>query len=209
MTRGTTALWAIAGLGLFVLGSGCEKKQKVEELPNVKLDLPDPPKFEETSATNSDGSLTVTELRRHGKKYEKKNVTVRGFVVWAYVCPKEIWECRSTKEKLCTPCERPHYYLADSPNDPPEKSIWIVDYSRKMREWEADPAPNENCDYFSTNKVPPPIEAVIGQEVTVTGQFNYESLSGFRNSRGLLIWCNQTAVGGVMPDPNAPTGKGK
>ena len=195
-------LGGLAGLGLSLGLSACEKKQKVQELPSVKLDLPEPPAFEEARATFEDGSLSVTELRRHGKKYEKKNLTVRGVVSWVYTCPKEIWECRSTKEKLCDPCERPHYYLAEKADDPPEKAIWIVDYSRKLRDWEEPPPPNPECNLTA---LPPPVQPNIGEEVVVSGQFGYDTITGFRNSRGLLVWCGQNLFGA----PPAPPVKGK
>jgi hypothetical protein len=193
----------IIGLVGLTLGwSACEKKQKVEELPNVKLDLPDPPAFTEAPAHTADGALSVTELRRHGKKYDKKEVTVHGFINWVYRCPKEIWECRSQPAKgdkpakLCDPCEKAHYYVAETAQDPQEKAIWVVDYPRELRDWEKqdlDPKAPKYVAIFPNEN----------QEVSVTGTFGYESDSGFRNSRGLVVWKSQTDVGGA---PAAPVG---
>src|SRR5690242_14451939 len=73
--------------------------QVVDKAPDVKLDLPTPPDFPKIPAS-SDGTHSVTEMRRQGNKYlpppppakgqpappAPAPIKVKGYVIWRYDC---------------------------------------------------------------------------------------------------------------------------
>ncbi|HEX5060446.1 MAG TPA: hypothetical protein VFV99_13855, partial [Kofleriaceae bacterium] len=103
---------------------------------DVKLDLPAVPAFDLPPAP-ADGSHTVKELRVKGKKLLDTELTVHGFVTWAYDCKTAIRKPEETDKDLQaridedpTLCERPKFYIGDTAQTPPEKSLWVVDVPR-------------------------------------------------------------------------------
>ena len=133
---GTLALWAgLAGLG------GCDKdKLKGPEAEvrktEVKINLPAVPAFALPPAP-SDGSHTVKELRVKGKKLLESDITVKGIITWAYDCATAVRQTDMSDKDLQkmidedpTKCERPTFYVGDSADTPPEKSMWVVDVPR-------------------------------------------------------------------------------
>jgi hypothetical protein len=195
--------------------SSAAPKAEVAET-EIKLDLPAPPDFPDPKPY-ADGSHSVTEMRLKGQKFLEQNVKITGFVVYKYdldecaaeegdkkvkqdpkVCEgkKDIAAC--TKEigkKIVADspnvCDRPYFYLADTANASFEKSLWVVDVPRPLRDDEKrDPSRVEEF-----KKGPPPPQIGVGQKVTVDGQWSLKSRTGFGNSDGLLVYA------GLQPAP--------
>jgi hypothetical protein len=189
-------------------GAGTNPKPEVEET-QIKLDLPAPPEFKEP-APYPDGSHSVTEMRLKGQKMLDQQVKVTGYVVFQYdltTCARDVGEkmvkadpklCEGKKDVIdCTAkvgqkavadspdqCDRPYFYLADTANASFEKSIWVVEVPRPLREDEKrDPALVE-----AFKKAPPPPQITVGQKLTVSGTWAIKSPQGFGNSDGLLVY---------------------
>ncbi|HKA87381.1 MAG TPA: hypothetical protein VKE22_06920 [Haliangiales bacterium] len=194
--------------------TGAPKAEVAET--EIKLDLPTPPDFPDPKPY-ADGSHSVTEMRLKGQKFLDKSVKISGFVVYKYdldACAAEEGEkkvkadpklCEGKKDiAACTKdvgkkivadspdvCDRPYFYLADSANASFEKSLWVVDVPRPLRDDEKrDPGRVEEF-----KKAPPPPQISVGQKVTVEGQWAVKSPSGFGNSDGLLVYA------GLQPAP--------
>ena len=125
-------------------GSGCRKadlqgaKAEVQET-SIKLDLPPVPDFA-MPAPNPDGTHPVAEMRLKGNKFLDTEVKVKGFVVWIYDCATSIRTPDMTDKQLATlienepeRCSRPHLTIADRPDTPPDRGIWVVDIPRPVR----------------------------------------------------------------------------
>ena len=190
-------------------GSGGPAPRPEVAETQIKLDLPAPPEFVEPKPY-PDGSHSVTEMRLRSPKFLDQQVKVTGFVVFKYdleTCARDVGEklvrenpklCEGKKDVIeCTQkvgqkavadspdrCDRPYFYLADAPNASFEKSIWIVEVPRPLRDDEKrDPALVE-----AFKKAPPPPQLTVGQKVTVTGGWAIKSPQGFGNSDGLLVY---------------------
>jgi hypothetical protein len=191
--RGVLAL-APSSLVLVGLAAGCEGDQlkgpKAEVKPHSeKLDLPGVPAFD-LPTPNSDGSKSVKELRVKGKKFLDQEVTVKGYVTWAYDCPTAIRtekmsdaDVQKLIEEDPTKCERPKFYLGDEPSTPPEKSLWVVDVPRPPNKLEKERLPKEEIKNWPA--VPP---YKVGDEMVVTGRFVLSSPHSERNSDGLIVY---------------------
>lgn len=167
---------------------------------DVKLDLPAVPAFDLPPAPG-DGSHTVKELRVKGKKLFDTEVTVHGFITFAYDCPTAVRKPdesdRDLQKRLDedpTLCERPKFYIGDAKETPIEKSLWIVDVPRPYNKLELeriskkDRHEPDRCEPHEdpkTNICPP---YAVGDEVTVTGDFKMSSPHSERNSDGLLVY---------------------
>ena len=197
--------------------AGCQPqgggpKPEVEET-HIKLDLPAPPDFVDPQPL-PDGSHSVTEMRLKSQKYLDQQVKVTGYVVFQYdltVCARELGEkAVKADPKLCegkrdvndctlkvgqkavaeTPdqCERPYFYLADAPNASFDKSIWVVEVPRPLRDDEKrDP---QMVEAFKKGPQPPVIK--VGDKVQVSGTWAVKSPNGFGNSDGLLVFAGTT-----------------
>src|SRR5215831_6470492 len=175
----------------------------------IKLDLPAPPEFVEPKPY-PDGSHSVTEMRLKSAKFLDQQVKVTGFVVFKYdleTCTRDVGEKLSRQDpKLCDgkkdvidcatklgkkkvadspdQCDRPYFYLADAPNASFEKSIWVVEVPRPLRDDEKrDPHLVEEF-----KKGPPVPQLTVGQKLTVSGGWAIKSPQGFGNSDGLLVY---------------------
>jgi hypothetical protein len=186
---------ALASSLLFAgLAAGCEGDQlkgpKAEVKPHTeKLDLPGVPAFD-LPQPNSDGSKSVKELRVKGKKFLDQEVTVKGYVTWAYDCPTAIRtenmsdaDVQKVIDEDPTKCERPKFYLGDEPSTAPEKSLWVVDVPRPPNKLEKERLPKEEIQNWPA--VPP---YKVGDEMVVTGTFALSSPHSERNSDGLLVY---------------------
>jgi hypothetical protein len=189
-------------------GGGTGPRPEVAET-EIKLDMPAIPEFPEAKPY-TDGSHSVTEMRLRGAKFLDQQVKVTGYVVFNYdlaTCAKELGDkavqadpklCEGKKDIVdCTTkvgqkavtetpnlCDRPYFYLGDAPNASFEKSIWIVEVPRPLRDDEKkDPA--LVADFA---KKPPPPKVNVGDKVTVGGQWAIKSPMGFGNSEGLLVY---------------------
>lgn len=198
----------------WLLGAACQQssntgpKPEVEET-QIKLDLPAPPEFVEPKPY-ADGSHSVTEMRLKGQKMLDQQVKVTGYVVFQYdlnTCARDLGEKLVKQDpKLCdgkkdivectskvgqkavaeTPdqCERPYFYLADAANASFEKSLWVVEVPRPLRDDEKrDPALVEQF-----KKGPQPPQLKVGDKVIVSGTWAIKSPGGFGNSDGLLVY---------------------
>jgi hypothetical protein len=126
----------IAGTLVFTAG-GCNNNQlegaKAEvQQGAIKVTVPAVPAFE-VPKPNPDGSHTIKELRVQGQKYLKQEISVSGFVVWAYDCATAIRQpseddaaVKKRIEDDPTLCRRPAFYLGDAADTPVERAAWIV-----------------------------------------------------------------------------------
>jgi hypothetical protein len=210
-----TKIFAVGACALLAAcsDSGSSEKGPKPEVAEteIKLDLPQPPNFEEP-APFPDGSHSVTEMRLKGGKFIDQDIKITGFVVYQYdlkACARELGEKRVKQDpKLCDgkkdvidctnkvgekavadspdQCDRPYFYLADAPNASFERSLWVVEVPRPLREDEKrDPQLVE-----AFNKGPKPPTLTVGQKYTVDGKWAIKSPAGFGNSDGLLVYAN-------------------
>ena len=132
----------LSGVALILLGGGACEKDKLKgpeaevKKSDVKLNLPAVPSFD-LPAANADGSHSVKEMRVKGKKLLDSEITVKGFVTWAYDCPTAVRTPGMTDKDLQklidedpARCERPKFYIGDAADTPAEKSMWVVDVPR-------------------------------------------------------------------------------
>jgi hypothetical protein len=185
---------ALALIGCSALATGCGEDPLKGPKPEiaattVKLDLPEVPAFDIPGA-HPDGTHSVREMRLKSAKLLNTDVQIKGFVTWIYDCVAEEQGPDDTAETVRkrieadpTLCDRPHFFLGDTPDTTGERSVWVVDVPRKLRADEMRIMSRE--ERASLPKVP---EIKVGDEVIVTGTWNRESPSGFSNSEGLLIY---------------------
>ncbi|MBI4511851.1 MAG: hypothetical protein HY698_19615 [Deltaproteobacteria bacterium] len=184
MTK-TPAVVLVLGSLLFLGCSrqGAEGSAAAEVVESqVKLDLPTPPNFEEPQ-TYPDGSHSVLEMRRRGRKFLDQDVRIKGFVLWVYQCDPLV--AKETPEK----CERPHFLLGDTADASETKSLQVVDVPRPPREDEKRVLPKEELANWPAVPV-----ITIGQKVVVEGKWAIRSPKGFVNSDGLLVYANLTVA---------------
>ncbi|MEO8705830.1 MAG: hypothetical protein ABI867_37715 [Kofleriaceae bacterium] len=200
---------AAVGLVTFALAAGCgEDKLKGPEAEvrksDVKLSIPPVPSFD-LPASKADGH-SVKELRVKGKKLLETEITVKGFVTWAYDCPTAVREPgeddKAVKDKIDkdpTICERVKFYVGDAKETPAEKSLWVVDVPRpwnkleleriKEKDRKTDPSAASRCEPKEKDpkkSICPPY--AVGDEVEVTGTWRLSSPHSERNSDGLLVY---------------------
>ena len=186
--------------------AGCDKdKLKGPEAEvkksDIKVDLPAVPDFALPPAP-ADGSHTIKELRVKGKKLLDTDITVHGFITWAYDCPTAVRKPEETDKDVQkridedpTLCERPKFYIGDDKTTPVEKSLWIVDVPRPYNKLEMErmkkPERNlpDRCEPGEKDpkkNICPPY--AVGDEVEITGTFKTSSPHSERNSDGLLVY---------------------
>ena len=216
---------------LVPLAFGCGKDQiqgpaaEVKKT-DVKLDLPAVPAFDLPPAPGGD-MHAVKELRVKGKKLfgngEGTDVTVHGFITWAYDCATAVRKPDESDKDLQkrldedpTLCERPKFYIGDAKDTPAEKSLWVVDVPRVYNKLEMERMKKperilaDRCEPKAdpkTNICPP---YAVGDEVTVTGTFKMSSPHSERNSDGLLVYKKMKNVTQTWetPDIALPPGAG-
>jgi hypothetical protein len=191
---------------VLLAGAACDKdKLKGPEAEvkktDVKLDLPAVPAFDLPPAP-ADGSHTVKELRVKGKKLLDTDLTVHGFVTWAYDCKTAIRKTDEDDKTVQaridedpTLCERPKFYIGDTAQTPVEKSLWIVDVPRPYNALEVkrikkkdrtDPDRCEPDEKDKSKSICPPY--AVGDEVIISGSFKTSSPHSERNSDGLIVF---------------------
>ncbi|HTR56052.1 MAG TPA: tetratricopeptide repeat protein [Kofleriaceae bacterium] len=164
---------------------------------DVKIDLPAIPAFELTP-----GVLTVKRLRVDGKRFLGQQVTVHGYVTFAYDCIADIRKPGETDRAAQaridadpTLCERPKLYIGDTATTPRDQSLWVVDVPRLYNKLEltriakADRTAPDRCEPGEKDPaklVCPPYRE--GDEVTVVGTFDLRSPHAETNSDGLLVY---------------------
>ncbi|MDX2091825.1 MAG: hypothetical protein SFX73_28445 [Kofleriaceae bacterium] len=169
----------------------------------VKLNLPQVPDF--ALPASPDGSHSVKELRVKGKKLLESEITVKGVVTWAYDCPTEVRQPGMSEKDVQkiidedpTKCQRAKFYIGDTADTPPEKSLWVVDVPRPYNKLEMErikkadrnlanyPDRCEPNEKDATKNVCPPYK--VGDQVEVTGKLSVASPHSERNSDGLLVY---------------------
>lgn len=189
-----------------VLAGACgEDKLKGPEAEvkksDVKLQIPPVPDFA-LPPPSADGSHSVKEMRVKGKKLLDSEITVKGYVTWAYDCATAVREpgmddkaVQKMIDEDPTKCERAKFYIGDTPDTPAEKSMWVVDVPRPYNKLEmerikkADRNQPDRCEPNEKDpkkNVCPPYK--VGDQVEVTGQWKLSSPHSERNSDGLLVY---------------------
>jgi len=200
---------------------------------DVKLDLPNVPAFDLPPAP-ADGSHSVKELRVKGKRLFDTDVTVHGFITWAYDCATAIRKPgesdKDVQDRIDSPalvdgkvvgdptlCERPKFYIGDEKTTPVEKSLWIVDLPRVYNRQELKNSPNKK-DRTDPLKCEPKADVktnicgpyAVGDEVVITGSFKTSSPHSERNSDGLVVYAKMKNLtqNWETPDIAPPPGAG-
>lgn len=162
----------------------------------VKLTLPTPPAFD-LPEPHPDGTHSIREMRLKSRKLLDTEVRVKGFVTWQYDCVRELQgqdeseaEVRKKVEEDPTICQRPHFYLGDTPDTPGEKSIWVMDVPRKLR-----PDERQRMSRAERAALPDVPDIEPGYEVIVTGTWATQSPAGSTNSEGLLVYKSLEIIG--------------
>jgi len=205
-------------------GAGQAKPPATPDLPrppreqttsSATVVLPPVPAFEIPAAPA--GTRSVRELRVAGRPLLDKNVTVSGYVTWIYDCvaqlrrPGEaITAVQARIDADPTQCERPRFYLGDTRDTPPERSLWVVGVPRPYNKIELERiekkhrTPANYPDRCEPDPARPRATSCadlqIGDYVTVRGRFAQSSPHGERNSDGLIV------LRSVSP-AKPPTGK--
>lgn len=168
---------------------------EVPEGTDIKLDLPQVPEFK-MPQPNPDGTHSPTEMRLKGFKYIDSEIKAKGYVVWIYDCASAIrtpgMDDKAVAKLLKDEperCQRPNFFLSDTPQLPKEKGIWVVDVPRPPRDDEKKALPREELA-----KWPEVPKYAIGDEVVIEGKWATASPQGFRNSDGLLVYKALTTV---------------
>lgn len=193
------------GLGLVTplvfLGACAEKVEntgpKKEELPNIKVELPPAPDFDEARAPVKwedapDQPYSIYGLRKDIDEHLKngadgEEVIVKGWVQEIYVPPV------CPEGELCPPGKQPHFWITDHQNEKGKKrAMMVVNYYFPIAEW--DTATQE------TWKDVPLVVVEVGKEYTIKGKFKRFSASGFAHDNGLLEFVSYKAPN---PDPEA------
>jgi hypothetical protein len=209
-TFGVIFASALAGLGAAVGAAGCNKElggPEAEVKPhNTKLDLPAVPSFDLPPA-GSDGSHSVKEMRVKGRKFLDSEVTIKGYVTWVYDCATAIRTPEMSDkdvQKLIaedpTKCRRPVFYIGDSADTPGERSAWVVEVPRELRDDEKKALTKE--DKANLPPVPP---YKVGDEVLVTGDWKLSSAHGEMRSDGLLVYKTMKNITQNWEGPAAST----
>jgi hypothetical protein len=186
---------------------------------DVKLNIPAVPGFELPPA-NPDGSHSVQEMRVKGRKLLETEITVKGYVTWAYDCPTAMREPGMSDKDVQkmidddpTKCERPKFYIGDKLETPAEKSMWIVDVPRpfnmlelkrldKRAQEEELKIPNSTkCDGKKKDLCP---VYKVGDQVEITGTWKMSSPHSERNSDGLLVYKKMKNVTQGWESPPPP-----
>ena len=222
--RTITSAWLVASL--IACATGCDKdKLKGPEAEvkksDIKVDLPAVPDFALPPAPG-DGSHTVKELRVKGKKVLDTDITVHGFITWAYDCLTAVRKPEETDKDVQkridedpTLCERPKFYIGDDKTTPVEKSLWVVDVPRPYNKLEMErmkPAERNLPDRCEPHEKDPKKNIcgpyAVGDEVEITGTFKTSSPHSERNSDGLLVYKKMKNVtqNWETPDIAAPPG---
>lgn len=218
-----TGVRTISLASLLVACASCSSKPQLEgpaaevKKSDIKVDLPAVPAFDLPPAP-ADGGHSVKELRVKGKKLFDTDISVHGYITWVYDCatairkegetdqqvhdridsPKIVDQATKKMEGDPTLCERPKFYIGDTKDTPPEKSLWVVDVPRDYNRQELKNVEKKDRNPVVENKCEPTDKKdpkkyfcppyAVGDEVTITGSFKTSSPHSERNSDGLLVY---------------------
>lgn len=205
-SRMASSLRLAGVLGMFglALSFGCAEKveeagPEKEELPNIKVELPDSPNFDEARAPvkwegDPDGAYSIYGLRKDIDDRLKEGesgqqIVVKGWVQEIYVPPV------CPEGQLCPPGKQPHFWITDSAEEKGKKrAMMVVNYHFPIPEWDT-----ATQDMW---KDQPLVIVEIGKQYTIKGEFKRFSDTGFAHDNGLLEFNSYKA-----PDinPESPT----
>jgi hypothetical protein len=217
----------LAGAGASLL-TGCSDRGKLkgaeaEVKPhNIKLDLPQVPPFDLPKPYDA-STHSVKEMRVAGKQYLDSSVQIHGFVTWVYDCATAIRtpdesdaDVKKAIEADPTKCRRPVFYIGDDAQTPGERSVWVVEVPREMRDYEKKNLSKEQKEWQARydkgvtvdmdGHVVPPYK--LGDEVIVTGDWKVSSPHGERNSDGLLVYKTMKNITQNWTEPAPKPGAG-
>jgi hypothetical protein len=185
--------------------AGCTQKAEEaagpqeEELPNIKVELPAPPNFDEARAPvkwedDPDQPYSIYGLRKdiddRLKEGESgKEITIKGWVQEIYVPP----ECPDGQ--LCPPGKQPHFWITDTQDGQGKKrAMMVVNYYFPIPEWDKDT--------INMWKDEPLVVVELGKQYTIKGKFKRFSDTGFAHDNGLLEFVSYKAPWPVPKSPN-------
>lgn len=220
MKHGVSAICALV-VGVSVsLGIGCGSQSKldvvIEEGPNApRVNLPPvptlPPPPHPVQYPN--GAYSVYGVRHHAARNWSKQVQVRGYIAKVYVpiVPGSRPPRVCTERDRCLE-EKPHIFLADTPNEQdPEKLLMVTGYASFQSEIDearrqarhGSPPPAANNALAAQGLVPRqiPTDFYEGALITVTGTFVRRAANGHADSNGLIEYRSHVTE---QPSPNAP-----
>lgn len=171
---------------LSLAATACDKgddaaAKKQEVLPQIKVELPPTPNFEEGKApekwedTECAGAFSIYGLRDKIDEHVKEgkagaNIELCGWVQEIYVPP----EC--AEGEFCPPGKQPHVWIADAADTSGKKrAMMVVNYRFQIPEWEA-----------KTWDGQPDVVLAKGQRYRFRGKFKRFSDTGFSHDAGLL-----------------------
>lgn len=192
------------GLTIASFGSsfGCAEKveeagPEKEELPNIKVELPPSPDFNEGRAPvkwegDPDDAYSIYGLRKdiddrlkEGEAGQK--VVVKGWVQEIYVPPA------CPEGQLCPPGKQPHFWITDMAEEKGRKrAMMVVNYYFPIPDWDVDTQ--------EMWKEQPLVVVEVGKQYTIKGEFKRFSSSGFAHDNGLLEF---HAYKAPNPDPES------
>ncbi|MEE9383447.1 MAG: hypothetical protein V3V08_08540 [Nannocystaceae bacterium] len=148
-----------------------------EQLPNIKVELPPTPNFEEDKAPEKwpDGSFSIYGLRQHIDERLKEgkggqDVLLTGWVQEIYVPPP------CPEGETCPPGKQAFAWLTDHQAQKGKKrAMMVVKYRFQIPDWEMDKWKDE-----------PQILLEEGKQYKFKGKFKRFSDTGFAHDRGLI-----------------------
>ena len=178
--------FVVAALALGLALAGCTDKPeeeggaKEEELPDVKVELPPSPNFDDARAPVKweDDAYSIFGLRKDIDERIKEGeageeIIVKGYVQEIYVPPV------CPEDQLCPPGKQPHFWITDKPDEKGKKrAMMVVNYYFPIPEWDEE-----------TQKMweeQPLVNIEVGKQYTIKGLFKRFSDTGFAHDNGLL-----------------------
>ncbi|GEM_PF-2241972 len=192
MNRPNTIASLTVSLGIVLVTSGCDDQaaaeaaaQKKEVLPQINVELPASPNFDEGKAPEKweDGSYSIYGLRSKIDENLKegeagKEVWIKGYVQDIYIpleCPEG---------ELCPPSKQPHFWITDSAGEKGKKrALMIVSYAYQIPEWE-----------MGQWKDVPQVTIEKGKQYKIKGVFKRFSNTGFATDVGLIDFVSYMAT---------------
>jgi len=182
MQKSTILRTLVLALPLVLGLSACDEPEAAEqtqeeELPDIKVELPDSPNFEEARAPEKydDGDFSIFGLRLNIDERLKEGeagqeVIIKGWVQEIYVPPV------CPEGELCPPGKQPHFWITDAQDEQGKKrAMMVVNYRFQIAEWQAK-------DW----KGQPDVILEKGKQYTFKGIFAQFSGTGFSADNGLL-----------------------
>lgn len=189
--------WLVACGDQELEGAASEVKETA-----VQLNFPEVPTFDMPSP-HPDGTHSVQEMRLKGRKLFKSEVEIKGFVTWIYSCEEELRTGDMTEKDVAKlieehpeKCNMPHFYIGDTPDTDPDKSVWVVEVPRAPRKDERKKL--KRAELKAMLDAVPVFD--LGDEVVVKGTWDNSSPRGFGKSEGLLVYREMNNLTKAAPE---------